>query len=274
MTDLAAPEGDLIVSTVDGCLAITFNRPEMANALTADQSERLITLLEEASLNPAVRVVRIAANGRHFCAGMDLRAAMSGPAPSGGPAKYPTRTMSLITTGSQRLINAVLDCTKPVVAVVQGAAAGIGLYLALASDLVVASSRASFVESFVARGMVLHCEGAHLLVGRMGLQKAKEFVFFGGKLSAQEALGYGLVTKVVEPDDLDAAAADYVGRLALAPTVALGLSKKLLNRAVGADRDTAMLEEAMAMEINSYTQDAREGGVAFMERRDPAYVGW
>lgn len=275
MTSTGTTESDLKLSKADGRLSIVLNRPQVANALTSAQCAQLVATLESATIDPEVRVVTIAATGRHFCAGMDLRRVKEdGDRPTAGPGGYPGRTMALMHTGSQRVIGAVLDCMKPVVSIVQGPAAGLGLYLAFASDLVVASTDAVFVEAFLARGMALHCGGAHVLVARLGMQRAKELVLLGGRLEADEAHRLGLVNRVAAPDELTATADELVARLAAAPTIAVGLSKRLLNRAVGAERASAFAEEAMAMELNSVTLDAIEGSVAFGERRAPDFVGW
>lgn len=137
---------------------ITLNRPEAMNALTPDQREHLIRLLSDASADPAVRAVVITATGRGFCAGADLR----GTTASGGErlAGDVARTIRL---GAQRLISAVLDCEKPVIAAVNGTAAGIGAHLALACDLVLAAEEARFIEVFVRRGLVPDGGGAYLL---------------------------------------------------------------------------------------------------------------
>jgi 2-(1,2-epoxy-1,2-dihydrophenyl)acetyl-CoA isomerase len=274
MNTTEASEPDLLITKEDGRLNIVLNRPGVANALTPAQCDDIVGLLEAASTDTAVRVVTLAATGRHFCAGMDLRNIVVDEAPPGGPDRYPGRTMVIISSGSQRLINAVLDCMKPVVTVVQGPAAGLGLYLALASDIVIAATDAVFVEAFVARGMVLHCGGAHLLVARLGMQRAKELALYGGRLDAQTAHQLGLVNRIAEPGELQAVADEMVTRLSAGPTIAIGLSKRLLNRAVGADRGTAFSEEAMAMDINGGTHDAAEGATAFGERRQPVFVGW
>lgn len=277
-SDQARPSSgtsDLLTAKEQGRLRIILNRPSVANALTTSQCERLIGLFQSASTDPEVRVVTVSAAGRHFCAGMDLSSMGRAEAPvPGGADHYPGRTMASISTGSQQLINAVLDCMKPVVSVVQGPAAGLGLYLALASDIVVAATDAVFVEAFQARGMVLHCGGAHLLISRLGMQRAKEFVLLGGRLSAEEAYRLGLVNRIADQGELQAAADEMVARLADAPTIAIGLSKRLLNRAVGSDRGTAFSEEAMAMEINRITHDSAEAARAFGERRQPSFVGW
>lgn len=266
---------DIQVQKEGGRLAIVLNRPEVANALTPSQCDKLIELLERASTDPEVRVVTLSAAGRHFCAGMDLKSMAGAEKPAiVGPDRYPGRTMVAISSGSQRLINSVLDCMKPVVSVVQGPAAGLGLYIALASDIIVATKEASFVEAFLARGMVLHCGGAHLLAARLGMQRAKELAFFGGRLDAEEAYRLGLINRVVEPEELEGAVNEVAARLAAAPTIAIGLSKRLLNRAVGADRATAFSDEALAMEINGTTSDSAEGSAAFGERRQPSFIGW
>jgi 2-(1,2-epoxy-1,2-dihydrophenyl)acetyl-CoA isomerase len=266
---------DLLIEREGGRLGIVLNRPDVANALLPSQCQELAEILDAASADPLVRVVTLSATGRHFCGGMDLRGmTRAAEGQAFGPNRYPGQTMADLFTGSQRVINAVLDCMKPVVSIVQGPAAGLGLYLALASDLVVAAREAVFVEAFLARGMALHCGGAHLLLSRLGMQRAKELVFFGGRLDAQTAYELGLVNRVTDPAELGAVADEIVARLEAAPTIAVGLSKRLLNRAVGTDRATAFSEEAMAMEINSTTADAAEGATAFGERRAPTFVGW
>jgi 2-(1,2-epoxy-1,2-dihydrophenyl)acetyl-CoA isomerase len=161
-----------------------------------------------------------------------------------------------------------------VIAVVQGPAAGLGAHLALAADLVVASEDATFVESFVRRGLVVDAGGAYLLPRRIGMQKAKELAFFGERLPAAEALALGLVNRVVPADRLAATADEFAGRLAAAPTTAIALTKRLLNASPDADRAAAFLAEGMAQEIQSYAEDSAEGIRSFVERRSPHYRGW
>jgi 2-(1,2-epoxy-1,2-dihydrophenyl)acetyl-CoA isomerase len=161
-----------------------------------------------------------------------------------------------------------------VIGAVNGTAAGIGAHLALACDLVVAAEGARFIEVFVRRGLVPDGGGAWLLPRLIGLQKAKELMFFGDDLSAADAAGLGLVNRVVPADGLDAAVAEWAKRLAGGPTRSIGLTKRLLNRSLDSDRVTAFAEEAVAQELNMGTQDANEGVAAFVERRDPVYRGW
>ncbi|MGD0698993.1 MAG: enoyl-CoA hydratase-related protein [Trebonia sp.] len=271
MSTRSAIEAAVLFSDADGIRRITLNRPEAANALRPVDRDRLIELINEADEDNEVRVVVIAANGRHFCSGADV----SGIARSGSAdAKRATDSMRKIMNGAQRLVAAVLDCGKPVIAVVNGAAAGIGAHLALAADLVVAAEDASFVEVFVRRGLVVDGGGAYLLPRRIGMQKAKELAFFGDKLPAAEAQALGLVNRVVPAAELGKAADEFARRLAAGPTTAISLTKRLLNASPDGDRAASFLAEAMAQEIQSSAEDSREGVRSFMERRPPEFRGF
>jgi 2-(1,2-epoxy-1,2-dihydrophenyl)acetyl-CoA isomerase len=238
------------------------------NALTWDQRERVIRLLEAGSADPAVRAVVITAEGRAFCAGADLRA---GSASGGNP--LPGDVARTIRRGAQRLIAAVLDCEKPVLAAVNGTAAGIGAHLAFACDLVIAADTAKFVEVFVRRGLVPDGGGAYLLARLIGPQRAKELLFFGDDLTAIAAERLGLVNRVVPADDLAKTARAWAERLAAGPTRALALTKQLVNAALDTDRTAAFAAEAAAQELNMATADAQEGVRSFVERRPPDFRG-
>ncbi|MEU6895827.1 enoyl-CoA hydratase-related protein [Streptomyces sp. NPDC046557] len=267
-----APEDDVphrdVLHRIDNGVAwITLNRPEAMNAVTGEQRERVIGLLGEASGDPAVRAVVLTATGKGFCAGADLR---------GGPAtgeRVAGDVARMIRLGAQRLITAVLDCEKPVIAAVNGTAAGIGAHLALACDLVIAAEPARFIEVFVRRGLVPDGGGAYLLPRLLGPQKAKELMFFGDAVSAAEAERLGLVNTVVPPEALEATARAWAERLAQGPTRALALTKQLVNASLDGDRAAALAAEAAAQEINMTTVDANEGVASFVERRAPKYLG-
>ena len=255
---------------------ITLNRPEVRNAITPDQRERVIALLEEASADLSVGAVVLGATGEGFCTGADLRAGRRAapPKPEGAPERIMGEAARMIRGGAQRLIGAVLDCEKPVVAAVNGTAAGIGAHLAFACDLVVAAEEARFIEVFVRRGISPDGGGAYLLPRLVGIQKAKELIFFGDDLLAAEAERLGLVNKVVPRAELEEATGKLARRLASGPTKAIGMAKWLLNRSLDSDRTTAFDEEAWAQELVVGTNDAREGIAAFVERRDPRFQGW
>lgn len=264
-------ESGVLVSTDRGIRTVTINRPDSANALRPQDRDGIVAALHEADADPEVRVVLIQSMGRHFCAGADVKSlAVSGLLDDDAVVGA---TMRMLINGAQRLVTAVLDCGKPVIAKVQGAATGIGAHLAFASDLVVAGETATFTESFVRRGMVVDGGGAYLLTRCIGLAKAKELAFFAEPLSAADALLLGLVNRVVAADQLDETAQDFTERLAAAPTSAISFTKRLFNSALDADRATAFAAEAMAQEIQSRSKDLAEGVRAFVEHRAPRYCG-
>jgi 2-(1,2-epoxy-1,2-dihydrophenyl)acetyl-CoA isomerase len=273
-----APTDDLLWEvTPEGVAWLTLNRPQVGNAITGGQRERIIALLTEASGDQRVRAVVLTGAGeRHFCTGADLSGsqATAAPLPEGAPDQPAGTVARAIAGGAQRLVAAVLDCEKPVIAAVNGTAAGIGCHLAYACDLVLAADSAKFIEVFVRRGLVVDGGGAYLLTRLIGPQRAKELIFFGDDLPAAEAYRMGLVNRVLPAGELHATAVDWAARLAAGPTVALGLGKRLVNRALDGDRATSLAEEALAAEVNMTSADGQEGLRAFLERRKPAFRGW
>ncbi|MFI7242730.1 enoyl-CoA hydratase/isomerase family protein [Streptomyces qinglanensis] len=274
------PECAVAQATRNAVSWITLDRPHTLNALTWAQRERLIALLADASADPGVRAVVLTGRGRGFCSGADLRSGSGGGAGGGGAGggsgsgeRVAGDVARTLERGAQRLIAAVLDCEKPVLAAVNGTAAGLGCHLALACDLVLAAEEASFVEVFVRRGLVPDGGGAYLLAGLVGPRRAKELMFFGDALPAAEAERLGLVNRVMPAAALERTAREWAERLAAGPTRALALTKRLVDSAQHAGRSAAFSAEAWAQEINMTTRDAREGVAAFVERRDPAFEG-
>ncbi|GHI57110.1 2-(1,2-epoxy-1,2-dihydrophenyl)acetyl-CoA isomerase [Streptomyces rubradiris] len=299
--------GDVRHEVCDGVSYLTLDRPEALNALTPDMRERLIGLLARASADPAVRAVVLTGTGRGFCAGADLRGgAGAGGRATGGSTPVPgdgARTAEdstpvpgdgaqgagaaapgdgarvvgdvarVLRLGAQRLIAAVLDCEKPVLAAVNGTAAGLGAHLALACDLVLAAESARFIEVFVRRGLVPDGGGAYLLPRLAGPHRAKELMFFGDAVDAGRAERLGLVNLVVPDAELAATARAWAARLASGPTRALALTKQLVNASLDDGRAAAFAAESWAQEINMTTRDAREGLRAFTERRAPHFDG-
>jgi 2-(1,2-epoxy-1,2-dihydrophenyl)acetyl-CoA isomerase len=249
-----------------GVLWITLNRPDVKNAISPDQRNRVIDLLEQAGGDSETRCVVLTGSGGSFCSGADLRASRSDDAP-------PVSVSQTIREGAQRLISAIIDCPKPVIAAVDGVAAGIGAHIAFACDLVIASNEARFIEVFMRRALVPDGGGAYLLIRLIGPQRAKELVFFGDSVYAKDAYDLGLVNRVVPQSDLSSTAAEWAGRLARGPTATLALAKKLLNSAHDIDRSAAFEQEALAQEENMKTEDAQEGVKSFVERREPDFKG-
>ncbi|WP_369389998.1 enoyl-CoA hydratase/isomerase family protein [Streptomyces sp. CG1] len=268
---------DLLPEAREQVLYLTLNRPDALNALTPPLRDDLIHRLTEASADPDVRAVVLTGTGRGFCAGADLRTGAGSGSSSGAHAdagaRLPGDVARTIRLGAQRLIAAVLDCEKPVLAAVNGTAAGLGAHLAFACDLILAAESARFIEVFVRRGLVPDAGGAYLLPRLLGPHRAKELMFFGDALPAPDAERLGLINRAVPDDELQKTAHAWATRLASAPTRALALTKHLVNTSLETDRATAFAAEAWAQEINMPTEDAREGLRAFVERREPEFRG-
>lgn len=265
-------DGQLLHRVEHGICWIRLNRPDVANALTPEQRNTIIGLLQQADEDPGVRVVVLGAVGRHFCGGADLRADRSEDDRTDGRPP-PGTVMKILGYGVQRLVAAIMDCQKPVLASVNGTAAGIGVQIALASDLVLMAEEASFIEVFVSRGIVADGGASYLLARTVGLQRAKELMLLGDRIGAAKAKDYGLATVVVPRAELEVATLEVANRLAKGPTVALGLMKRLLNRSLDIDRAAAFFEESAAQEVVMTSHDAQEGVASFVERRPTAFEG-
>jgi 2-(1,2-epoxy-1,2-dihydrophenyl)acetyl-CoA isomerase len=268
---------DLLARIEDQVLWLTLNRPDAGNAITPAVRNRLIEHLDAANSSFDVRaIVLTAAGDRHFCTGADLRTGRAAPPPKpeGAPDRVAGEAARMIRTGIQRLIGTMLDCEKPILTAVNGTAAGGGAAMVLASDLVVAADHARIIQVFVRRGLIPDGGGTYLLPRLVGLQKAKELVFFGDDLSATDAERIGLVNKVVPGAELAATAGDWARRLAQGPTRTIGFAKRLLNRSLDTDRATMFEEEALLVEMVTTTGDNAEGMASFVERRPTEFKGW
>jgi 2-(1,2-epoxy-1,2-dihydrophenyl)acetyl-CoA isomerase len=271
------PLDDIVRWQVDdaGVARLTIDRPDARNALTWMMRDRISELLEAASVDVGVRAIVITGTGGAFCAGADLRLPQPPPPrPDDAPGRVAGEIATLVARGWQRLATSVLDCDKPVIAAVDGVAAGGGAQLALACDLVIASDRARFVQVFIDRGIVPDAGAAYIVTRLVGPQRAKELFFLGDSVDAPQALDMGLVNRVVAADDLADTVDQLAARLASKPTRAIAVTKALVNRALESDRITALRDEAIGQEIVQATDDAREGVRAFVERREPKFRGW
>lgn len=276
MADERPLEDRLIHRNEEGVVRVTINTPDAGNALSTDMRDRLTEVFEEASADLAVRSVLLRAAGeRHFCTGAALGAQRPLlERPDGAPDPVVGDTARTVRNGWQRLIGAILDCEKPVVAAVNGTAAGGGAHLALACDLILMADTAKFIEVFVRRGIIPDAGGAYLLPRLVGLHRAKELMFLGEDLVAADADRIGLVNHVVPLAELERDSDALANRLAAGPTRAIALTKWLLNRSLDSDRQTCFEDEAIAQELASTTEDCREGVASFTERRAPAFKGW
>jgi 2-(1,2-epoxy-1,2-dihydrophenyl)acetyl-CoA isomerase len=256
-----------------GVAWLTLGRPEAGNAIAPPQRNRIIELMAVAGNDPSIRCVVITGSGtRHFSTGGDLRHA-DAVQKEGDPPRTVGWVRQLISTGVQRMTAAVLDCPKPVIAAVNGTAAGIGCHLAFACDLIVCSEQARFIELFIRRGLVADAGGTYLLSRTLGPHQVKELLFLGDDLPAAEAYRLGLVNRLVPHDQVLPAARQLAERLAASPTIAIGVMKGLANNVYGQTRDAAFRDEANACEVNSRSDDFGEGTRAYVERRDPLWRG-
>ena len=266
---------EILFDVEDGILRVTLNRPEMGNAVTQDQRMRLAEWIERANEDHSIRCVVIGATGRFFCTGADLRTQREPvELPEGQPERVVGDTRRMMTRGAIATVNSIIDCEKPVIAAVQGTAAGIGCHIAFACDLVVASEDAKFVEVFARRGLAIDGLGAWLLPRLIGLQRAKELVLLADDVSAARALEIGLVTRVVPAAELEATVDELAHRLASGPTKAHTVNKWLLNRSLDVDRHTLAGDEAWIVDVMANTIDSGEGVASFVERRPPNFRGF
>jgi 2-(1,2-epoxy-1,2-dihydrophenyl)acetyl-CoA isomerase len=187
--------------------------------------------------------------------------------------KRPGDVARMLQQGWQRLVASVLDCDKPVVAAVKGAAVGAGASLVLACDLVVMSTEAKLVEAFVHRGILPDSGAIHLLTRIVGLRKATELLMLGEPVDSATCERLGLVNRLVAPHDTDVVAEEIARRLAGGPTVMLALTKRLLSVSSESARARAFEQEAWAAEVVSRTADLQEGLLSFAERREPRFRG-
>ena len=252
---------------------LTLNRPERKNAISPDLREELLATIEDARASDDVRCIVLTGAGDAFCAGVDLGGSKATGEAARGNRSDLRSVKDAMKKGMQRVITALWELDKPVIAAVNGTAAGGGAQLALVCDLVVAAESARFIEIFVKRGLAVDSGGGWLLPRLIGLAKAKELVFFGEPLGATEAARIGLVNKVVPDAELEQAVRAWAEQLAQGATRAIGASKRLLNRAFDTDLAAALDDEATAQALNSQNADFTEGVRAFMEKRAPTFTG-
>lgn len=256
------PPASLLTTTDGGVVTLTLNRPEALNALNAELRAALLSAMRMASRDQTTRCVVITGAGRGFCAGADLR---------GGDAERDFR--AVLTAEYNPLIEAIRGLPKPVVAAVNGVAAGAGFSLALAADLVVAAAEARFVPAFGRIGLVPDSGLTRTLVRAVGRHRAFEILVGEREVGAEDARALGIVHEVVPSDRLAETAAALAGRLAAGPTIGLGLTKRLLNAAEDAVLADSLATEAALQALAGRTDDHTEGVAAFAEKREPTFRG-
>lgn len=253
----------IIVEQEGGVMTVTLNRPDVLNAVNEELAKELHDALRQASREAAVRCLVLTGAGRGFCSGQDLRGRAA------GDLSY--REHLRATYNPVILLMRTIE--KPVLAAVNGVAAGAGMSLALAADLRIASEKASFIEVFARVGLIPDSGSTYLLTRLVGLGKALELCYTTDPVDAQEALRLGLVNRVVPHEELLPVAMGLAGRLAAGPTKAYGLTKRAVTYGLHAPLDAALEYEAYLQEVAGRSADHREGVAAFLEKRTPKYEG-
>jgi 2-(1,2-epoxy-1,2-dihydrophenyl)acetyl-CoA isomerase len=249
-------------SREDAVLTITLNRPDVLNALNAAMHKGLAAALKDAR-DPDVRAVVITGAGRGFCVGQDLTEFRDA---AGDIAERLRSTYHPNVLAIRRL-------EKPVLAAVNGPAAGAGMSFACACDVRIAAAGASFVPAFVNIGLVPDSGGTFFVTRLLGYARAFEWLCSGRKLTAAEAHEWGLVSEVVEDDALAGRAKELAAQLAALPTRAIGMTKRLLDRASTSTLDEQLEREAQLQAAATQSDDFREGVAAFLEKRKPEFKG-
>lgn len=247
----------------DSVAVITMNRPDKFNAFTERMHKEIIEALKQAQKDQQVRCILFTGAGRAFNAGQDL----------GDVAGQEVDFGSFLRNRYNPMIMQFQKTEKPIVAAINGVAAGAGMSVALACDLRVASSKASLVNAFVNIGLVPDSGGCYFLPRIVGLGKALELTMLGEKISAEEAYRIGLVNQVFGAEDFAEQSLAYARKLAALPTKGIGLIKRTMYKGLQMDLEETLEYEAYAQEIAGKTEDHKEGVAAFMEKRAPFFTG-
>ena len=256
----------LLFDVRDNVAHITLNRPDAANAMNSDTARELMHAALRCDEDPGVRAVVIAGAGRTFCAGGDLRSF----AAEGDNLPFHLKEM---TTYLHAAVSRLARMDAPVIAAVHGAAAGAGMSLVCAADIVLAAESARFTLAYTRVGLAPDGSSTFSLTRLVGLRRALELALTNRVLSAKEALDWGLVTRVVPDAELQPEADALAKQLAAGPTKALGAAKRLLRDGSTETLETQMELEARAIADAARTADAREGIAAFLEKRQPQFRG-
>jgi enoyl-CoA hydratase/carnithine racemase len=258
----------LIYEVKAAIATLTLNRPERLNALGGTLRDDLYDAVLRASGDTDVRVIVVTGAGKGFCSGGDVKAMNE---VKEGRAERPL--IDKVAPLRDRVLLAMRDAPQPVIAAVNGAAAGAGMNLALGCDIRLASTAAKFTQAFVKRGLHPDWGGTYFLPRVVGMAKACELIFTGEIIDAQTALGLGIVSAVHSPEELMPATYELARKIAAGPPIAIRLAKRALYHGLDVDLRSALEFETFAQNIASETEDAREGIRAFVEKRPAVFKG-
>ena len=255
----------LSVSLDGSVLSVTLNRPDSLNSLTTPMLTTLADTLDRAATDPGVKVVRLGGAGRGFCSGAGISA-------EDQAAQAASSSIDDLLVAANRAVHSIAALPKPVVAVVHGPAAGVGVSLALVSDVVLASDKAFFMLAFTKIGLMPDGGATALVAAAVGRIRAMRMALLAERIPAAEALEYGLISAVYPHDELDAAATEVIGRLATGPAVSLRLTKQAINAATLTELDGAIDRECDGQMLLLKSRDFVEGTRAFQQRRAPEFT--
>jgi enoyl-CoA hydratase len=252
----------LDVTLSEGVLSVTIDRPDSLNSVTTPVLAGIADAMEQAATDPRVKVVRLGGAGRGFCSGAGMSA---DDVADGGPG-------SEIIAEANRAIRAITALPRPVVAVVHGPAAGVGVSLALACDLVLASDKAFFMLAFTQVGLMPDGGASALIAAAIGRIRAMRMALLAERLPAAEALSAGLVTAVYPAEDFDAEVDKVVSKLSAGPVVAYAKTKDAINATTLTELDNALEREFRGQSVLLRSHDFIEGATAFQQRRTPNFT--
>ncbi len=248
----------------DQLAIITLNRPDVLNSFNREMALQMQECLDTCEQDEEVRAILITGEGRAFCAGQDLAEAIADDAPS---------IDTIVREHYNPIVLRIRNIEKPIVCAVNGVAAGAGANIALCCDIVIASDKASFIQSFSNIGLIPDSGGTFFLPRLVGMQRATAMMFLADKITADVALQYGMVYKVSEAEQLMNVALEIANRLAEMPTKGFGLTKRALNESFfnTLEEQLEVEEELQAKAASTY--DNQEGINAFLEKRKPVFIG-
>jgi 2-(1,2-epoxy-1,2-dihydrophenyl)acetyl-CoA isomerase len=246
---------------------VLLNRPDRLNAMYTKLFEEFSDAFEQIRADDSMRVVVITGAGRAFCAGGDIKLDVS------QVGSWEPKTMVYENEIGHRMIRDIRQLPRPVIARVNGVAVGGGCDLALACDIVIASTEASFGEFWIRRGLLPGMGGAQMLPFLVGTHRAKELLFTGDRIDAEEAARIGLINRAVAPEELDDAVDAMAQRLANMPTMAIGVIKKMVHNVTDGELESQFQISTAAYHMLSHTEDYAEGVAAFQEKREPVFKG-
>ena len=260
------PYKTIVFEKEEGVATLTLNREKDLNALNLQMFEEIEKAIEDVAKDSGVRALIITGAGRAFCSGVDITFLNN----ISGISLSEFRVM---LAGFQEVFNKIEELEKPVIAAINGFALGAGCDFALACDIRIASDRAQIGELYVKVGLIPDMGGTQRLPKLVGVGKAKELIFSGDMIDANEAEKIGLVNKVTPADELQAETKKMALKLAKGPSVAIGLAKRAINKGLGTDPKSGLVYEIYGQSLCLQTEDHKEAVKAFIEKREPDFKG-